>query len=380
MKRRLLALLRSRRLAATLILAFGAWAALGTIVPQATRDPAASAHWIARAGAVGAVAAALGLDHAFSSPILLGIALALFASTSACAFERTRPLVRAVRVGVGLGPAHVALIGSAVFHWSLALLFVIVGLGQLTRSEGLMGVVVGSSRLDTRESYGLVSEGPWHSATFTGLTIAVTDIELDHMRGGVNVGAAPLVEVYDGPELIERQLVYPNHPLRYRSLMIHSNAYGLAAVLVTPDGSRTELLFDYSDDDGLARALGSLEIEGEAGPISVDMVIPLDPAEGGYRRALPAEPRIEYSITRPDGSTSSGVAREGEYLAEAGDAPVRVERITYYARLSVVDDWSVTPMYVLFASATLGCTVALLVPRRAPRRSRSEGGDGSHDD
>ncbi|MDI6842805.1 MAG: cytochrome c biogenesis protein ResB [Anaerosomatales bacterium] len=395
--------LRSRRLAAVLLVATAIWSALATVVPQ--RGSAAAQPSPARG-----LAAALGLDHAFSAPIFLALAVLLMCSTAACALERTRGAMRLWRRAstgdprilpsgsnsdftVALGDASEAarsvreafreaglvvrsasdeavfatsarfgVWGSPVFHWLLVLLIAVIGAGQLTRAEGLMGVPVGSARLDTRESYGVVSEGPLHKR-FTMLTVAVPSLELTHVVDGIDRGPTPYVELYDGPQPVASGYVFPNHPLRYKSLVVHSNDVGLAVTLTAPDGATTDVLLDFDEDACVARSASVLEIAGPDGTTKLELSVPLETLRGRCVTALPREPRVEWAASGPSGR-SSGVVAPGERFEPLPGFEVGVGSVRYYARLSVADDWSVYPMYLIFALAAIALAIALFAPYR----------------
>lgn len=397
-------LLRSRRLAAVLLLAVAAWSGAATVVPQNDRSGAETLP-----GVAGPLVEVLGLDHAFSAPLFIGMAMLLFCSIVACSLERTRSALRlwrhsrtgASRVeaarkrrdlvieiyggvdahavgdalhGAGLRVRHasdtsvfatsprIGIWGSPAFHWMLALLIAVIAAGQLTRSEGLMGIPVGSWRQDVEDSYGVVSEGLLHSR-FTMLTIAVPSLQLTHVVDGIDRGPAPFVELYDGPERLASQHVYPNHPLRYRSLMIHADGYGLAVALIASDGTSIDALLDFDEKRCVALSANVLEIVGPSGVTRIDLSIPLDRVRGGCVPALPREQRIDWVATGATGNRS-GTVRPGERFEPFPGFALTVADVGYYSRLSVVDDWSVYPMYAVFVLAVLALTVALFAPYR----------------
>ncbi|MGB4593733.1 MAG: cytochrome c biogenesis protein ResB [Coriobacteriia bacterium] len=388
------ALLRSRRLAIWLIAAFVIYAAAATIT--ADKDS---------------------YGTPYANPVFIGISMALTLATAACAWERAVGAIRrwnastrispeslerlrqqprilvpvetgassdaviervagglraqrlSVRVGGTriIGSAYrVGLIGSPLFHWALVLLFVFVGLGQLTRSEGLIGVPVGSSRLDALESYGTVEEGPWHNPGFTGLTFAVPEMDLAHVVDGVDRGASPLVEVYDGPELVVSHQTYPNSPLRYRSLLIHANNYGLAGRFTLETGGQSvpvDVLYDFQEGSGNAPNSSALLLTRGTTDLEFSSSIALDAARSDWNWGMPQRPRIAWKLVEA-GATTTGTVLPGESIALGEGQVLRLDGITYYARLSVVDDWSVTPIYILFVLAAIGLILALLLPPR----------------
>jgi len=385
---RVLRLLRSRKLAFALFLLVAAWSLVG----------------------------ALGFEGAYSSPVLYALVTLLFSSTVACAWERTQVAVRRamrkghispgmldrlkerprimievpsversdpgsvmkviarelqrLRLRPSAGPrlleassSRWGLVGSPLFHWSLAALILVIALGQLTRAEGLMGIPVGSSRPDVAESYGVLDEGPFY-AGHTGFRIEVTDMVFDYTTDGVNRGAAPVVSLYDGEALVTSQRVYPNSPLRHGPLLIHMDDYGLAPVVVLlgADGlehARQELIVDFDDSTPEGVAPVELELTGpEEEPVAVTLQLALPPGTADVGR-------IEVAVTDPDdGSTSTSSVGRGEPVPLPGGEQFMVEDVGYYARISIADDWSVPFIYALFTLSVLSMTVAILVPHR----------------
>jgi cytochrome c biogenesis protein ResB len=82
--------LRSRRLAIWLIIVFVAYVAVGTAVPQGEPGSPAVAGWVAGHPTLGALAVALGLSRAYSTPLFLLLSVVLLLNTAVCAWERTR--------------------------------------------------------------------------------------------------------------------------------------------------------------------------------------------------------------------------------------------------------------------------------------------------
>ena len=384
---RVLRALRSRELALALLLLLAVFSLLGT----------------------------LGVDFVYSSLPFYALAGLLLAATAVCAWERTRAAwrrlgrlghvsapvlgrlkerpgtvvrapptedrspeetmadagrgMRALGLRVSVGPRLLeassgrwALLGSPVFHWSLAALILFVALGQLTRAEGFVGVPIGSSVTDATESYRMLDEGPLYPG-HSGLRIEATDMVLSYIDGDVDRGAAPIVSLYDGDDLVASQRVYPNNPLRHGSLLIHMNDYGLSPLVVLqgPDGrerAREAFIADYDEErpEGVEPVEFDLTSDGGASlPVVLQLVAASEDEES----------RIDVTITDPElgfpTKTSVGV---GEPLELPGGELLIVEDVGFYARLSIADDWSVPYLYLLFALTTITVTVAVLVPHR----------------
>ncbi len=428
-RRPLFAALRSRRLAVACFLVVVAFGLVGTIVPQG--DPATdpeSASWSRDHPLAAAVVRPIRLGHVYTSAPFILVVLLTAASTTACAWERTgiaRRLlagegrvtsadVEALRVrptfSIGVVPGgdpmpsaagalgslgmrvrqgpvlleatrgRAGLLGSPLFHWSLVALIAVICLGQLTRSEGIMGVPVGGSRIDETASYARVDEGPLYPG-HSGLRVGVSRIERDHVDGqGVPRGTSPLVVLRRGGIVLARGLVYPNAPLRHGTLLIHVNGDGLYPTLsvLDPEGTTlgSEGLFVDFDAEHPDRTVPArLDLSG-AGLEPVAMTVQALPPREATRTATLAD--VDLAIRLGAGSdASSTLVSMGEGVALPGGYRLVYRSMVRYARLSIADDWSVYPIYALFGLAAAGLALALLVPYRRVRVTLVEADGGA---
>lgn len=405
--------LRSRTWAVRLLVVIAAYCAVVTALPQGDPDSATVAEWASAFPALYTVTSALGLHQGFTAPFFLGLTTWLTLATAACAWERTaralaersrgttvpaatldrlrtRPRlvvpvpaglaagevldrVRSALASLGIrvhaGPRMVAgsgraygAIGSPLFHWALVALFIVIALGQMSRAEGLMGVVTGSSSPDVEESYRTLTRGPLHPE-MSGLEIAVTEMDPDYVDGGVRYGPTPYVELRDGGEVVASGFVRPNAPLRHRAMMIHGVSHGLAVVVEIDDGVEAvarEVLLDYEASSATGVAAEGFVFEGPAGATAVVFDLP----EGAHDSS--ATPTVEVRWG-PEGAAELPQRAElgqGESV-DVGGLSIGVSRLTTYARLSVVDDWSVLWIYVLSTLVVVGSAIAVLLPSRA---------------
>lgn len=403
--RRLYRLLVSRRLAVWLIGLTGGYSMLATLLPLGDARAPEVAQWAVRNPQLEAVVGPLGLHQPFTTPLFVMLAVLLTMSTAACSWERTvraRAYWRAGRVGdavasitggrptftlplepggrphgetvarlgsLGLrvetdprDPGLVlgsrsrwAVFGSPLFHWSLVVLFASAGLGQLTRSEGEIHVVDGAVLRDERASYALgLTTGPWFGDRFSGVDIEVESIERALTVDGVNRGDSPVVRVRRDDRVLARGAVYPNHPLSFGNVVIHRGDLG-PALRVTfrfPNGmSLSGQPVSLPDTTGQGRATGVVELTSEA---TEGMTVV------GFEQA--AGSRVIVSVDAA-GYRSAPLA-VGDAATLPGDITVAIDELTVFARLTVVNDWSVPFIYIAFVAAAFGATAALLLPPR----------------
>jgi cytochrome c biogenesis protein ResB len=409
---RLWRFLRSRKLAVWLLIGACAWSILGTAVPQA-----GSPEWSTlrvQSPLVATVCSVLGLDQAFTAPLFVAAMMLLGVSTILCSVDRTtwalgrlrspagistaaldrmrraepdlvtalgvedaqrvigdglrakRFRVRLTAQAIQADAARLGLLGSPVFHWSLAGLFVTVTIGAVTGASGLIGIPVGGALPNVAPEYGLYSAGPLHGEWASGLTIAVPRFDSEVAIGDVSVGAVPVVELRRGSRVLIRDRSYANHPLRYGPLFIHNNAVGWVGYVVTRSATgasqRARIYFDYvsADSDVLGGARMSFELGNDP---SLD--VSFTPVKGSAINDTRKSILIEIPAT-PASSAVSTVVAEGQRVP-LGDATIAVEDISVYARLSVVENWMIYPIYFFFIVATIGLTFVTLVSYRRVR-------------
>ncbi len=427
--------LRSPRTAVWLLGLVAVWMAIETGVPQgAITDPDVAA-WRASYPLFAVLTSALGLHRAYVSPVFLGIVALLVVSTAVCATERTRHAMRAVRLSgsvdqqvlerlrtrpdlviavpessaddvawneiaqalrglrlrVRQGPRVTqgasgvyARLASSVFHWSLVGLILVISLGQLTRAEGLIGIPVGGSRPDLPGEYGLFVSGPL-AGERSGIAIGVEEMPLRYEHGGVDRGAAPVVTLTgaDGVELA-RGRVYPNNALRYGTTYVHMSDYGIALAVVISgeegEMARIESLldFDATTDDGTTTAELGLADDSERDVALARLSMPLDrTADGGIYANVPADPTIRIeTVDLRTGEVASALVAPGETIEVVDGTMLVVEEVRHYARLSVIEDWSLPLVYAFLIAATLSVAIALLVPYRMVWVLRATASDG----
>jgi len=432
--------LSSPRLAIVLMAFVGLWGVLGSFVPQGAADAPDIAAWAAANPALEPVVSALGLHQAFTALpfIVVGVFLAL--TTAVCAWQRTgaawrrsKTLREAAKTGsalagsapdleIALDPAldaadairiagdtldrlgiptkrgdHSLLSvspawsvwGTGVFHWSLVAIIVLIVLGSLARSSGQMGVAVGQTVEDRAEAYGELEAGPLYRWQGVNRRIRVDAFDLDYRTGEgeneIHHGPTPTVSILNGEgDVLESQLVYPNHTLKRGSLAIYPVDYGLSATvaLIDPAGDVTQRatqLIDFSGNskDGTA-PISALTLSGPDGAsYQLLVTVPLDRVAEGFLGRVPDVPRAHVVIIAADGTTALDAEVEpGQTIEVPTGGSLQVLAVDYYARLQVVDDHSVPPLLVAGVLAMIGLGVATLVRQVLLAARIEDGPDG----
>jgi cytochrome c biogenesis protein ResB len=408
--------LRSPKLALGLGLGIAAYSILGTLVPQADLDPAKAAAWSSARPSLAGAARVLGLFSAYTSPVFLAAVALMGVCTVLCAWARTHAAARIIartrgpfpsnealakRPGLSAGPvgrssaadtlaaAESTLrgeglkvarqgdvvsavrgtwgaIGSPLFHWSLALLVVVIALGQLTRAEGRVPLPIGERVVESPESYsGRIVQGPLFGG-HTGLTLVARDLQETTVVDGVDRGPTAIVGLYRGSMVLAETRVYPNSPLRYGPLLAHPDTWGYAPLFSVETTAGEELTTAYghipiSDVTSRGAGPGLLDLSGGAiGQARIGFEIPAQGAtEGG---AVRLSPSMSVSVRRGEEATSAPITlSEGDRMPLFDGMWLRFVKRGSYVQVAVANDWSVPYIYALFALAAIGLSIAVFV-------------------
>jgi hypothetical protein len=246
-----------------------------------------------------------------------------------------------------------AFLASPIFHWALTALFLLAALGPLTRAEGSIDVVRGESVIDRRGSYvrGL-DAGPLFYERFSNASIGVESVDAKHVVAGVDRGASPLVVVRREGRTLARAYVYPNAPMRAGGLLIHRGAIGPAVRMrfEFPDGSKRTLAVPF-------------DMRGGSAPTPIPVRLDLRVDGKGYPLSLVPAPSGRLMISSSAGD-SAPIGPGASADLPSGVSATFVERTTY-ARLAVVNDWTVNWLYTAFVVAIVSAGFALFCPPRA---------------
>lgn len=422
LRHRVASRLASPRLAFGLMIYLGVYAFLGSLVAQGTAESPKVVAWALAHPGVEQLVRSVGFHEAYTTPLFLVPAALLLACTAVCAWRRTRvalwrgrALARTGRgdvSGIGARPTFTlplasadegaletaeevlngcgvkvnkhgdvlvagspvaSVAGSPLFHWSLVALICAIALGSLFRADGVMGIAVGDVKPLAAESFGVLTAGRFHSWPVPPPTIAVEGLDVSHRVGGIDRGAAPLVVVRDARgSVLAQGSVYPNHPLRFGSVIVHPGAYGLAANVALVDArgnelGRSRLLLDFDSHVPAGTDPGGLTLSDAQGNpgAQVTLAVPLDMQAGSFVQVVPTRPTAEVTVTSVAGNAVLAHAhlQPGESVPVDGGARLRLDNVGYYARLAIVDDPSVPMIYVSLVLALVGVTMALLLPQ-----------------
>ena len=436
--RRVVRFLGSSGLATTLLAILGVWSILASLVPQGVASKKEVAVWAVAHPIFEGMARFLGLHQAYANPVFVALAFVLGVSTSICAWSRTKAALHragtlhramstdaealaenhdlevvcdeALSASEALSVAETTLkhlgvktrqkdevlvavsprwttLGSPIFHWALLGLLVALLVGNLLRASGLMGVQVGETVADAAQSYGVLHTGPLHDWGRVHRGIRVDSFEINYRTAGVDRGPTPTVTLVDAKNrVIKSQRVYPNHTLKSGSLTIYPSSFGLAVTVSELDAKKAVVgrgsqLVDFSSTAASGTVpVGGIAVLGPSGkPVyRAAMTVPLDPQVAGMLNQVPRSPTVHVVVTSMDGKTvvMDRVVHIGDVLDIAGADSLLVENVDYYARLQVVDDWTVPLLYAGFVLALLGLAVATLARQQIVLVTAVDGPDG----
>jgi len=435
--RKALSVLASAWLAVGAFTFVGLWAMVATAVPQGAAGTFGVAVWAKAHPVLEPVLNALGLHQAFTAGLFLVCVALLGVSTVVCSWRRTKvaylraralraaaradagslagerdlavvlapnvapsealPIAREALAGLGVrtktGEGVLRAVspwwsvwGSAVFHWALVALMLFVLVGAMQRSDGLMAVAVGQTKPDAPAAYGALTTGPLHSWSGVNRSFRVDALNPDLKLGGVDRGAVPTVSVLDANGLaIKTQLVYPNMMLHVGTVAINCPAVGLSADIGLESTGGVEIARSYEPIDFSQTAtegtvpVGLLGIFDGSGAVEmrVAVTVPLDRYKGQFGEWIPTVPRAHIVVYASDGTTVlDTVIKPGESAEIPGGGSLRLLGIGWYARLSIVDDWTTPFIYAAMIIALLGLSISLLTRQQIVLAAVVDGPDG----
>jgi hypothetical protein len=174
--------------------------------------------------------------------------------------------------------------------------------------------------------------------------------------------------------------------LKSGSLTIYPVTYGLSTTLstVTTTGvetGREVLLVDFSDEATVGTVpLDYLKLSDKAGNLryTISATVPLDRRGDAFVQAVPAQPTARVVVSAPDGKpVLIGTISPGERIALPGaTGSLQLDDVGYYARLQVVDDWSIPLLYAGLFVALAGLTLAVVARQQIVLVTVVEGPDG----
>lgn len=430
--RKIARLLESARLATWLLVFVGAWSVVATLVPQGD----AVASWAAAHPTLDVVVRILDLHHAFTALVFVAAVFLLAISTALCAWTRTKVALRRTRAlraartedgsalvakhdleiecdsridsaeilssatraleGLGIRTKQSGNVlrsvspwwsvwGSPLFHWGLLALMVAVLIGSLQRSDGLMGVAVGQTVPDQPESYGVLHAGPLHSWSSVHRSIRVDAFDTDYRTGNIDRGPTPTVSVLDAQgRVLKTQHIFPNSPLQTGTLTVHPAAFGFAVDLSLLDksgvefGHTTKLVDVVESAPQGTEPVGGLTISNRSGQQQDQAVVTVPLTREGDHFVVPDQRTARVVVGTLAGKVvADRVLKPGESIALPSGDTLRVDRVGFYARLSVVDDGSIPYLYAAMAIAVIGLALTLIARQQSVLVTSGEGADGA---
>jgi hypothetical protein len=185
--------------------------------------------------------------------------------------------------------------------------------------------------------------------------------------------------------VIKTQLVYPNMMLHVGALSINCPAVGLSAGIAVESTAGVELGrnnepidFSQTATDGTL-PVGQLGIFDQSGAVAmrISVTVPLDRSNGQFGEWIPKDPRAHVVVRTVDGAVVlDKVIKPGEVAQLPGGVALRLLGIGWYARLSIVDDWTTPYVYAAMIIALLGLSVSLLARQQLVLAAVAEGPDG----
>ena len=352
--------LTSMRIALILLLLLAVAAIPGSLFPQRSQNPVQVRQYF-----IDNPQAAIWLDRfsmfeVFSSPWFSAIYLLLFISLVGCVLPRSIEHLKAIGAKPPLTPKYLDRMefytemkkvdldkvekylkkkhfrirrdensisaekgyaresGNLLFHLSLVLILIAVGVGSLLGSRGDAIVNVGDRFINTPTSYDILGFGKYQSEdSLPPFSLTVKDFKAEYdpvTNAAIDYELTVLTANPAGSEEMTR-IIKVNQPLTYGSTKIYLQANGYAPTVVVKDKAG-KVIFDgpttFLPQDGNLSSIGAIKIPDMQPQIGfVASFLPTaarDPIRGGfssYPEVL--DPRLLLAIWKGDLGLNTGV-------------------------------------------------------------------------
>ena len=352
--------LTSMRTALILLLLLAVAAIPGSLFPQRSQNPIQVKQFFAENPETAIWLDRLSLFNVFSSPWFSAIYLLLFISLIGCVLPRSIEHIKAIGAKPPLTPKYLDRMefyteikkidldkvekflrkkhfrirrdensisaekgyaretGNLLFHLSLVLILLAVGIGSLLGSRGDAIVNVGDRFINTPTSYDILSFGKYQAEdSLPPFSLTVTDFKAEYdpvTNAAIDYELTVLTANPAGSKEIKR-IIKVNQPLAYGSTKIYLQANGYSPIVIVRDKSG-KIIFDgptpFLPQDANLSSIGAIKIPDMDPQIGfVGSFLPTadrDPIRGGfssYPEVL--DPRLLVSIWKGDLGLDTGI-------------------------------------------------------------------------
>ena len=352
--------LTSMRTALILLLLLAVAAIPGSLFPQRSQNPIQVKQFFAENPETAIWLDRLSLFNVFSSPWFSAIYLLLFISLIGCVLPRSIEHLKAIGAKPPLTPKYLDRMefyteikkidldkvekflrkkhfrirrdensisaekgyaretGNLLFHLSLVLILLAVGIGSLLGSRGDAIVNVGDRFINTPTSYDILSFGKYQAEdSLPPFSLTVTDFKAEYdpvTNAAIDYVLTVLTANPAGSKEIKK-IIKVNQPLAYGSTKIYLQANGYSPIVIVRDKSG-KIIFDgptpFLPQDANLSSIGAIKIPDMDPQIGfVGSFLPTadrDPIRGGfssYPEVL--DPRLLVSIWKGDLGLNTGI-------------------------------------------------------------------------
>ena len=352
--------LTSMRTALILLLLLAVAAIPGSLFPQRSQNPIQVKQFFAENPETAIWLDRLSLFNVFSSPWFSAIYLLLFISLIGCVLPRSIEHLKAIGAKPPLTPkfldrmefyteikkidldkvekflrkkhfrirrdensisaekGYARETGNLLFHLSLVLILLAVGIGSLLGSRGDAIVNVGDRFINTPTSYDILSFGKYQAEdSLPPFSLTVTDFkaEYDPVTNAAIDYELTVLTANPAGSKETKKIIKVNQPLAYGSTKIYLQANGYSPIVIVRDKSG-KIIFDgptpFLPQDTNLSSIGAIKIPDMDPQIGfVGSFLPTadrDPIRGGfssYPEVL--DPRLLVSIWKGDLGLNTGI-------------------------------------------------------------------------
>lgn len=408
---KLLRQLGSARLALWLIGIYIVMNVLSFVIPQKSTLSTSYPQFLADYPLVAKGAAALGLDHIFTSWLMLVVTALLVINLIACTMRRLivrrrvgRPAVGRSAAGATLGPAwangesyleaaderirlakynvvardeggllgrtgDIGFWGSMLFHASLLVLIVGGAATGLTTFKGRLVITEGQEVVDEAAAYERIETVPRIGKAFTGGTIGLDEMQFAY-QGDVVVGAVAKMHFLDQRGRVGTGAVRVNYPLEAggRSYLLLRTGYAVNAAIGVqgqPAQSRVIRLGQQSPD-GWRDIFELPPVNGKPALLQLRATpVPLPKGQPMPARQFEIkDPRLYVVLVVDDKPVKRVELQRGETADIGNGVTIEFNDVVFWTFYRVTGEPMRWITYTGFWLAVLGAAIRFAVPER----------------
>ncbi|GAB4292929.1 MAG: hypothetical protein Kow0090_07060 [Myxococcota bacterium] len=141
-------------------------------------------------------------------------------------------------------------VGSIIFHFSLLLIVVVVGVGALSRFSAEIALTEGQELSLSRENLLAVYKEPILPLSLPQVTLALSEVTAIYSKGSDPIFYSALLSIKNGGDAVEKTIAV-NSPHTYRNFKLLLKRYGYSPRFIISDETDRTILDSFVNLEGL---------------------------------------------------------------------------------------------------------------------------------